>query len=172
MRLPFLLTLLLAASSADGSLPAALAQSPAAPARETVPPAPAPGSPAIYKAGPELMSRLKAAMAGTQELSSSAVANTDQYRVNVVNRQKPGNPLAHAGNSELHYIIEGTATIVTGGRIVRPAGGNAAAATIEGGETHRVAPGDVVIVPAGSPHWYKAIEGSITYLEVRFVAPK
>jgi mannose-6-phosphate isomerase-like protein (cupin superfamily) len=118
------------------------------------------------------MSKLKAAMAKTQEMTSSAVANTDQYRVNIVHREKPAGAIAHPGNSELHYIIEGAGTLVTGGRIVRPTGGNAAAATIEGGETHRVAAGDVVIVPAGSAHWYKAIEGSLTYLEVRFVAPK
>jgi mannose-6-phosphate isomerase-like protein (cupin superfamily) len=118
------------------------------------------------------MSSLKAAMARTQEMTSSAVANTDQYRVNIIHRQKPGNPLAHAGNSELHYIIEGAGTLVTGGHIVRAADGNRTAATIEGGETRRVTAGDVVIVPASSPHWYKALEGSITYLEVRFVAPK
>ena len=172
MRLAIVLTTLLAISPADGLQSLVHAQAPTAPVRAPAPPAPAPGSAAIYKAGPELMSRLKAAMARTQEMTSSAVANTDQYRVNIINRQKPGNPLAHAGNSELHYIIEGTGTIVTGGRILRPAAGTGGPATIEGGETRRVAPGDVIIVPAGSAHWYKEVEGSITYLEVRFVAPK
>lgn len=169
MILPFVLTLLLTAEPAVGP---AHSHSAAAPAQEPAPPAPAPGSPAIYKAGPELMSALKAAMARTPEQASAAIANTDQYRVNIVHRQKPGGALAHAGNTELHYIIEGGGTIVTGGRIVRPAGGDAAKATIEGGDTRRLAAGDVVIVPADSPHWYKAVEGGITYLEVRFVAPK
>ena len=32
--------------------------------------------------------------------------------------------------------------------------------------------GDVIIVPPNTPHWYQDVEGTITYLEVRFVAPK
>jgi quercetin dioxygenase-like cupin family protein len=35
-----------------------------------------------------------------------------------------------------------------------------------------VTKGDVIIVPENSAHWYKDIEGQITYLEVRWVAPK
>jgi mannose-6-phosphate isomerase-like protein (cupin superfamily) len=119
-----------------------------------------------------LKAALKAAMARTQEMTMAGVANTDQYSANIVHRQKPGGALAHAGNTELHYIIEGGGTVVTGGRIVRPADGARGAATVEGGETRRVAAGDVLIVPAGSAHWYQAVDGSITYLEVRFVAPK
>ena len=162
------LTLLFGAGLAGVPSRSVLAQTAAAPAQQP-PAAPAPGSPAIYRAGPELKAALDAAMARTQDMTSAAVANNDEYRVNIVHRQKPGTALAHAGNTELHYIIEGAGTIVTGGRIVRPDGGPG---VIEGGETRRVAAGDVVIVPAGSPHWYQAVEGSITYLEVRFVAPK
>ncbi len=36
----------------------------------------------------------------------------------------------------------------------------------------RVAKGDVILVPAGTPHWYRDLEGSLTYLEVRFDLPK
>lgn len=35
-----------------------------------------------------------------------------------------------------------------------------------------VTKGDVIIVPAGSPHWYSQVDGAITYLEVRWLAPK
>jgi quercetin dioxygenase-like cupin family protein len=59
---------------------------------------------------------------------------------------------------------------------VRPAGApqgrGGAGATIEGGETHHLAKGDVLVIPAGTPHWYKDVEGSITYLEVRFDVSK
>ena len=44
-------------------------------------------------------------------------------------------------------------------------GGNA---TIEGGQSRRVAKGDVILILAGTPHWYKDLDGSITYLEGRF----
>lgn len=139
-------------------------------APEQAPPAPAPGSPASYKAAEDLAAVLAKAAPQAFGMTTSPIANTDQYRVNIVHRPKPASAIAHPGNTELHYIIEGAGTLVTGGTIVRPAQGNQT--TIEGGVTQHVKKGDVVIVPAGSPHWYKDVEGAITYLEVRFVAPK
>jgi mannose-6-phosphate isomerase-like protein (cupin superfamily) len=130
-------------------------------------PAPAPGSPAIYKSGEELLAALQTAI-DRGGMTTGAVSNTDQYRINLVRRVKPGGALAHAGNTELHYITEGAGTLVTGGTIAKAAGGTA---TIENGDKRQVKKGDVILVPANTPHWYKDIEGTITYLEVRFVAP-
>ena len=154
-----------------------LAQAPAAPrpaaqAEAPAPAAPAPGSAGIFKSNADLQAVLKKAIAGATDMASSNIANTDQYRVNIVHRPKANGAIAHPGNTELHYIIEGSGTVVTGGKIVRKLGGPAGSATIEGGETHKVTKGDVVIVPAGSAHMYSEVNGEITYLEVRFVAPK
>jgi quercetin dioxygenase-like cupin family protein len=77
----------------------------------------------------------------------------------------------YEGNTELHDIIEGTGVVVTGGTIVRGTDG-IKRATIQCGATHAVRKGDVIIVPSGSPHWYKEVTTPITYLEVRFVAPE
>jgi mannose-6-phosphate isomerase-like protein (cupin superfamily) len=132
-------------------------------------PAPPPGSAGIFKSHADLQAALEKAIATGSDMATSAIANTDQYRVNIVHRPKPNGAIAHPGNTELHYIIEGTGTVVTGGTVVRHAG---AAATIDGGERHRVGKGDVVIVPAGSAHMYSEVNGEITYLEVRFLAPK
>ena len=135
-------------------------------------PAPSPGSAGIYKSDAELTVALKKAIAAADgNQSSSPIANTDQYRINIVHREKAAGALAHEGNTELHYIIEGTGIIVTGGTIVRGTGG-INGATIQGGETHAVKKGDVILVPAGSAHWYKEVTTPITYLEVRFVAPQ
>jgi mannose-6-phosphate isomerase-like protein (cupin superfamily) len=143
----------------------------AAAQQQPPPPAPAPGSPGTYKSNAELMETLRKNMASAQGgMSSSAVSNTDQYRINVVHRDHAAGAIAHPGNTELHYIIDGAGTIVTGGTILRGAGG-ANAATIDNGVTRHVVKGDVVIIPANTPHWYKEVEGGITYLEVRFVAP-
>lgn len=113
---------------------------------------------------------LKTAKPDATGMSLSGIASNDQYRVNIVKRDKPAGAIAHAGNTELHYIIEGTGTIITGGKIVRGAAGQPA--TIEGGVSQKVKPGDVIIVPANSPHWYSEANGPITYLEVRWLAPK
>jgi mannose-6-phosphate isomerase-like protein (cupin superfamily) len=108
-------------------------------------------------------------MARGGELASSSIALTDQYRGSFVHRKEPNGAITHAGNTELHYIVEGAGTVVTGGRVVRTQG---APATIEGGEAHRVVKGDIIIIPAGSPHMYSQIEEPITYLEWRWVAPQ
>lgn len=152
----------------------AFAQSPAParPAAEAAPPAPAPGTAGIFKSNDDLQTVLKVAIAKTNDMAASLVANTDQYRVNIVHRPKANGAIAHPGNTELHYIIAGTGAVTTGGKIVRKPGAPASEATIEGGTTHDVKPGDVVIVPAGSAHMYNKVNGEITYLEVRFVAPK
>src|SRR5580692_5431652 len=76
-----------------------------------------------------------AAARGGMKLTPVSVA--DQHQINVVNRVSPGTPLAHPGNSELHYIIDGAGTLVIGGEIIRPAGAakGGTGAVIEGGET-------------------------------------
>ena len=145
---------------------------PAGQAEPAAPPAPAPGTAGIFKSNTDLQAVLKKAMAGATDMVSSNIASTDQYRVNIVHRPKANGAIAHPGNTELHYIIEGSGTVVTGGKIIRKPGAPAGSATIEGGETHKVTKGDVVIVPAGSAHMYSEVNGEITYLEVRFVAPK
>jgi mannose-6-phosphate isomerase-like protein (cupin superfamily) len=140
--------------------------------QEAAPPAPAPGSPGTYKSNAELMDVLKKAIAASPGgMTTSPVSNTDQYRINIVHRDRAAGAIAHPGNTEVHYIIEGSGTVVTGGTIARAAGGRGANATIENGVTRHVTKGDVVIIPPNTPHWYKDVEGAITYLEVRFVAP-
>jgi mannose-6-phosphate isomerase-like protein (cupin superfamily) len=82
--------------------------------------------------------------------------------------------------SEVYYILDGTATLVTGPDIVgwqaRPAtnenvrflngpGGNGA--SIRNGETHDLKPGDVIIIPAGVGHWFTKVNGQLRYIMVR-----
>lgn len=140
------------------------AQAPSAPA------APPPGSPATYQSAEALASALTAAQATPGGMTTAAIANTDQYRVNIVHRARPAGAIVHAGNTELHYILDGAGTLVTGGTIV--AGVDGKAASIANGVTQRVGKGDVIIVPASSPHWYSQIDSTITYLEVRWLAPR
>jgi len=134
-----------------------------------------PSPPATYKSAADLMATLMKSAQEHPAQATAPISNEGHYRVNIVRRDRPGFALSHATGpakgSEAHYIIDGAATVVTGGTIVRPAGGStkgAGNATIEGGETRHVTKGDVIVIPAGTPHWYKEVEGSVTYLEVRF----
>jgi len=136
----------------------------AAPAHaQTSPPAPAR---AMTRA--EVLAQLEQAAATSPQMMVARMVNTEAYRVNVVKRTAPQGAIAHDVGTEVHYIIEGRATLVTGGTIVRSATGAPGAATIRDGATREVQPGDIVLVPVGTPHWYRAIAQPLTYLEVRF----
>jgi mannose-6-phosphate isomerase-like protein (cupin superfamily) len=119
---------------------------------------------ATYKSEAELTAALKNA---TPDMLSSPVSIEGRHRINIVRRTKGAGAVAHEGNAELHHIIEGSGTLVTGGTIVRPAGATGIA-TIQGGVSRHVTKGDVIVVPAGMPHWYRDLDGTITYLEVRW----
>jgi mannose-6-phosphate isomerase-like protein (cupin superfamily) len=125
-------------------------------------------APATYFSDAELMATLKDSAKTAPDMHTAPVKNADHYRINVVERTKPQGAIAHPGFMEVHHIISGAGTLITGGTIVRAAGASAGSATIDGGVSRRVAKGDVVLVPSGAPHWYKDLEGTLTYLEVRF----
>jgi mannose-6-phosphate isomerase-like protein (cupin superfamily) len=69
-----------------------------------------------------------------------------------VRRTKAQGGGAHEVGSEVHLIMDGSGTFVTGGTVVRATG---QPGTIEGGTSRHVQKGDVVLVPGGTPHWYK-----------------
>src|SRR5262249_43323751 len=113
---------------------------------------------AIYKTGAELAAALKAGQA-TPDMLTSEVNNTDRHRINIVRRTKAAGAVAHDGFAELHHIVDGSGTLVTGGMIVRAtstgAGRAGGGATIQNGVSRHVAKGDVILIPPGMPHWYK-----------------
>jgi len=121
---------------------------------------------AVFKTDSELMAALKASQANGDMLTSP-VSIEGRHRINIVRRTKAAGAVAHEGAMELHHIVSGSGTLVTGGTIVRPTGGSGVA-SIENGVSRKVGPGDVVLVQAGEPHWYKDLTGPITYLEVRW----
>lgn len=134
------------------------------------PPAPAPGSSAIFRSGADLMGALERSLEdGDRSMAGSSIVVTDQYRGSIVHRKEPHGPIAHAGNTEIHYILEGSGTVETGGTIIRQ---DDAPARLEGGVSQPVVVGDLIIIPAGSPHRYSQLDEPITYLEWRFVAPE
>src|SRR5277367_4882977 len=124
--------------------------------------------PAVYKSASELMAALAKSSETRKDQSSAPISNEAHYRINIVKRTTPGVAMAHlsgpAKGTEVHYIIAGAATVVTGGTLIRPpAAATKGAPTkgaptghIDGGESRRVTKGDVIVIPAGTPHWYKA----------------
>ena len=79
---------------------------------------------ATYKSQAELAAALKAGQA-TPDMLTSPVSLDDRHRINLIKRTKPAGAVAHEGFAELHHIVDGSGTFVTGGTIVRPTGGRA-----------------------------------------------
>jgi len=127
--------------------------------------------PGTVSAGADLQANLKKAIADAPDapMVVARVESTATTRVNLIHRTVPQNAIIHATGWEVHHITDGTGTVVTGGRVVRSTGaGGERVAKIEDGSSRVVTAGDVVIIPAGTPHWYSDIDGSVTYLEIRY----
>ena len=92
------------------------------------------------------------------------------YMVHASRREKPGMAEIHTRDADIVYVLDGTATLVTGGTA------NDAKATepdelrgsgIEGGDERRLAKGDVIVIPAGVPHWFKEVTNPFLYYVVK-----
>jgi uncharacterized protein GlcG (DUF336 family) len=97
-------------------------------------------------------------------------SNGENYMVHASRREKPGMSEVHELDTDIIYVLDGTATFVTGGRSVDPklvAASEYRGSMIDGGETRELKKGDVVIVPKGTPHWFKKVDGAFLYYVVK-----
>ena len=143
--------------------------------------------PATYISIGELAAYLNRAVANDlvdQQVRSVDVGKT-QVGIGIVHRSKLLQPAEssvaeHDLVSEVYHIIDGSATLVTGPDIVdekrRPATGQNVrefngpgnnGASIRNGVSHHLVAGDVIVIPAGTGHWFTRIDDHITYLIVR-----
>jgi uncharacterized protein GlcG (DUF336 family)/mannose-6-phosphate isomerase-like protein (cupin superfamily) len=95
---------------------------------------------------------------------------SDKYMVHTSRRDTAGMAEVHLKDADIIYVQEGAATFVTGGTVME--GKNIApdeirGSQISGGETRQISQGDVIIVPAGTPHWFKEVPAPLTYYVVK-----
>ena len=121
-----------------------------------------------------------------QQLRVVGINGAYNVGVGVVRRAKtegrnPGGGIEHSRITEIYHIIEGEGTLVTGGSIENPRespadssvvkvlnGPSTGGGPIHNGVSRKVGPGDVVIIPPNTPHWFKEITSDqIVYLVVR-----
>ena len=89
------------------------------------------------------------------------------YKVTVRRKEQKQDPEFHTTKTHIFYVLEGSATLVTGGKIsggaegVEDEGGTKfQGQTVEGGETWKLDKGSIIVVPAGVVHWFKEIPGA------------
>ena len=85
-------------------------------------------------------------------------------------RSGPGQVEVHDKETDVIYVVTGEATFVTGGTMVggkvsKP--GQHLGTDIKGGQTHHLSQGDVIVIPAGTPHWFKEVPSSVSYYVVK-----
>ena len=92
------------------------------------------------------------------------------YMVHASRRDAAGQAEVHVKDTDIIYMLDGSTTFVTGGTVI---GGKTTApdeirgTSVEHGETRRLAKGDVIIVPNGTPHWFKDVDGPVLYYVVK-----
>ncbi|MGH9344018.1 MAG: cupin domain-containing protein [Terriglobia bacterium] len=92
------------------------------------------------------------------------------YGVMTARRDKAGEVELHTRDTDVIYVVDGSAAFVTGGKMI---GGRQTApdemrgSSIEGGEVRHISKGDILIIPAGVPHWFKEVPGPVLYLVVK-----
>lgn len=101
------------------------------------------------------------------------------YMVESAQRSKPGGPEVHLKDTDVTYVVKGTASLVTGGTVNgivtrrqgRPGdlhpeyelrGG-----TIVGGTTYHLKAGDSVVIPPGVPHCFCEVSAPFYYLNIK-----
>jgi uncharacterized protein GlcG (DUF336 family)/mannose-6-phosphate isomerase-like protein (cupin superfamily) len=92
------------------------------------------------------------------------------YMVHASRREGPGMAEVHTRDTDIIYVLKGTATIITAGTMVdsRPiATGEIRGKEITGGESRTLQPGDVMIIPNGLPHWFKELQAPFLYYVVK-----
>jgi uncharacterized protein GlcG (DUF336 family) len=92
------------------------------------------------------------------------------YKLDAGRRQAPGEVEYHAHTVDVMHIVEGTATVVTGGEMVgvRSSGdGELRADAVTGGHPHELSAGDVLAVPAGVPHQFSRVSDPFLYFVVK-----
>lgn len=97
---------------------------------------------------------------------------TAHYKIHASRRDAPGKAEVHREETDVIHVLQGSATLVTGGAVVdgtEVAPGETRGARIDGGDTRSLAPGQVVVVPAGVPHWFKDVQGPFLYFVVKVV---
>lgn len=92
------------------------------------------------------------------------------YKIHASRRESAGQAEVHVRDTDIIYVLEGTATLVTGGTV---ADGRSTApdelrgSAIRGGESRQLANGDVVVVPNGTPHWFSEVQPPFLYYVVK-----
>jgi mannose-6-phosphate isomerase-like protein (cupin superfamily) len=113
--------------------------------------------------------------AGHPGLYVVRLSSKSEYPVVGVRRTTAGKAEVHAEFTGVWYVIEGAATLVTGGSVVAGAStapGEVRGGSIKDGSARKIQKGEFAVIPAGTPHWVSSIDGKeLLYIVVKMPKP-
>lgn len=122
-----------------------------------------------------LAQQAKATYVGAAKVAGGGTFVTaPDHTVQMLRRTAAGQVEVHTKETDIFYVVDGEATIVTGGTMI---GGKETqpnqlrGTSIDGGETYHLKKGDSITIPAGVPHWFKEVPQSIQYFTVKVITP-
>lgn len=103
-------------------------------------------------------------------LKGMPLVETMGYKIHASRREAQGQAEVHSRDTDIIYVLDGSVTFVTGGTLVEPKvvdQDEIRGTRIEGGTRHALNKGDVIVVPAGTPHWFYQVNGTFLYYVVK-----
>ena len=121
-----------------------------------------------------LIAKAKAERKPDQGNFSQRLLELTPYNVNIEYRAAIAPAAIHEKEAELFYVVDGAATMVTGGKLVdetRTNATNLSGTGIENGVSRTIAKGDFIIVPENMPHWFSSIHGTLVLMTFHIPRP-
>ena len=121
-----------------------------------------------------LLAKAKTERKENQPTVAQRILQLAPYNVNLEYRPAVGPASVHEKEAEMFYVIDGSGTLVTGGKLVSEQRTNAENLTgsgIQGGNSQAVAKGDFIIVPENTPHWFSTINGTLVLMSLHVPRP-
>jgi mannose-6-phosphate isomerase-like protein (cupin superfamily) len=116
-----------------------------------------------------LIGKAKSEHKDGQALVTEPMLELGSYDGHLEYRASVGTASVHEKEAEIFYVIDGSATMVTGGKLVketRTNPTNLSGTGIEGGMSRNIAKGDFILVPENTPHWFSSIDGVLVLFSV------
>lgn len=124
----------------------------------------------VGTSGTDDVSHLNSPRVASAFEKGAPLIETAAFKVHASRRDAPGQAEVHVLDTDIVYVLEGTATLVTGGDAVEAkttAPDEIRGASIAGGVSRTLVKGDVVVIPNGVAHWFKDVKGPFLYYVVK-----
>ena len=121
-----------------------------------------------------LIAKAKADRKDNAPMVAERILALAPYNANLEYRASVGTASVHETEAEFFYVIDGAATMVTGGKLTdekRTNPTNLTGSGIENGMSRNVAKGDFIVVPEGTAHWFSAISSPLVLMTLHVPRP-